>query len=96
MSRKSSSVKRRYFSRFSAFPIGLFGALVLGRKDDVADLAIRPARRAVVVQFVDGDGLAVHVFVALGLGFGLAVGHQFGQVGGRILGARRGREKRQC
>jgi len=58
---------------------------VLGREDNVPDLAIGPRRRAVVVQFVDGDGLPVHVFVALGLGFGLPMGHQFRQAGGWIF-----------
>ena len=77
-------------------PDGLFGALVLGRKDNVPDFAIRPARRAAVVQFVYGDSLTVHVFVALGLGLGFAVGHQLRQAGGRIFSARHGREKRRC
>ncbi len=47
---------------------------------------ILAARAAVAVQFLNRHRLPVGVFVALGLGFGLAVGHQFSEIGGRIVG----------
>ena len=63
---------------------------MLRGEDDVADLLVLPARRAAVVQFLHGNGLPVHVLVALRLRFALAMRHQFGQIRRRILGLRLG------
>ena len=70
---------------------GLFGALTGGREDDVAYLFIHAAGGAVAVELFQGDGLAVHVLVALGLGFGFAMGDEAGQIGWRVLGGLSGR-----
>jgi hypothetical protein len=70
-----------------------------GREDNVADFFVFPARRAMAVQFLDRDRLAIHVFVALGLRLTFAVGHQLGQIRRRLAGGlclQQGRREHGC
>ena len=68
----------------------LLGALLFRREDDVALFPITAHDRAPIVEFVDGQTLAIRV-VGLGLGrFRFALGHTFGQIGRRIVRAPHG------
>ena len=69
---------------------------MLGRKNDVAHFAVGPAHGSVIVQFLDGDRLAVGVLVAFLLGFRFALCDEPRQIRGRLLRGKRGGKASEC
>src|ERR1022692_87032 len=74
----------------------LFGAFLFRREDDVTLFPITAHDRTTIVEFIDGQTLAIGV-VGLSFGcFGFALGHTFGQIGRRVVRAPYGEANCRC